>query len=408
MPAESKVNILVVDDQPKNLLALEAVLTAPGQNLIEARSGQEALKHLLEHDFALILMDVLMPGMDGFETAALIRQRDKSRRTPIIFLTAAGKSELHIFKGYSVGAVDYLFKPVEPEILRSKVSVFVDLFRKNQEVKRQAEQLRDLERREHERQLAEERQRFESERQHLAMRLAQSIQQKLFPAGAPALPGLDIHGASHPAETMGGDYYDYIPMQDGSLGLVIGDVSGHGFGPALVMAATRAYLHALALTCTDVGEILRLANVALVDDVLEECFVTLLMARLDPRTRSLTYSSAGHPPGCVLSASGEVKHMLDSTSLPLGLDADVDFPAAPEIQLDSGDVVLLLTDGVIERFGPGDELFGMDRAVQVVREHRSKSAAEIVRLLYDAVHRFGMCRNGQDDVSAVVFKLEAR
>jgi len=111
---EAKANILLVDDQPNNLLALEATLEGLGENLVKARSGPEALKWLLNDQFAVILLDVLMPGMDGFETAALIRQREKTQRTPIIFLTGIGQSEMHMFKGYSVGAVDYLFKPVMP------------------------------------------------------------------------------------------------------------------------------------------------------------------------------------------------------------------------------------------------------------------------------------------------------
>jgi PAS domain S-box-containing protein len=133
--------ILLVDDEPKNLLALEAVLAAEGRTLRRASSGQEALMHLLEEDFAVILLDVNMPGMDGFETAALIRDREKSRDTPIIFLTAAIKGEAYVARGYALSAVDYIFKPFEPEILKSKVAVFVQLFRKTQEVRRQAEQL---------------------------------------------------------------------------------------------------------------------------------------------------------------------------------------------------------------------------------------------------------------------------
>ena len=134
------VNILVVDDEPKNLVALEAVLASSDRNLVYAASGEEALKHLLQHDFAVILLDVHMPGMDGFETAELIRGRERSRDTPIIFLTAADRGETFVSRGYSVGAVDYIVKPFDPEILRSKVAVFVDLFKKTEQVKRHAEE----------------------------------------------------------------------------------------------------------------------------------------------------------------------------------------------------------------------------------------------------------------------------
>jgi two-component system sensor histidine kinase/response regulator len=133
-----RVNILLVDDQPANLVALEAMLQGLGQNLVRAESGREALKCLLGQDFAVILLDVKMPEMDGFETAALIRQRDRSRHTPILFLTAADATQTQAVRGYAVGAVDYLVKPVVPEFVRSKVAVFVELAKKNELLSRQA------------------------------------------------------------------------------------------------------------------------------------------------------------------------------------------------------------------------------------------------------------------------------
>ncbi len=124
------VKILLVDDQPENLLSAGAVLDVLGEEVVKATSGREALLHLLDHEFAVILLDIMMPEMDGFETAALIRQRERSRDTPIIFLTALGASEEHMRRGYDLGAVDYITKPFVPEILRSKVSAFVELHRK--------------------------------------------------------------------------------------------------------------------------------------------------------------------------------------------------------------------------------------------------------------------------------------
>jgi len=137
MQPEQKVNILLVDDQPKNLLALSAILESLGENLVSANSGVQALRYLLNQDFAVILLDVQMPQMDGFETAALIRQRERSKHTPIIFVTAINRDDIHVEKGYSLGAVDYLLKPFVPEILKSKVAVFVDLFKKTHLLKQQ-------------------------------------------------------------------------------------------------------------------------------------------------------------------------------------------------------------------------------------------------------------------------------
>ncbi len=138
---QPRVKILLVDDREANLVTLESVLEDLGQDLVKATSGREALRHLLRDDFAVILLDVRMPDMDGFETAALIRERERSRHTPILFLTAH-KDEEHVFRGYYAGAVDFLYKPINPEVLRSKVSVFVDLSLKSELLRRQAETLR--------------------------------------------------------------------------------------------------------------------------------------------------------------------------------------------------------------------------------------------------------------------------
>lgn len=136
-----KVNVLVVDDSPDSLLALEAVLCGTDRNVIKVPSGEEALKYLLKEDVGVILLDIKMSGMDGFETAATIRERDKTRDVPIIFLTAYNKDDTDIAKGYLYGGVDYIFKPVVPDILKSKVDVFVELAKRTTELKRKNEEL---------------------------------------------------------------------------------------------------------------------------------------------------------------------------------------------------------------------------------------------------------------------------
>jgi signal transduction histidine kinase/DNA-binding response OmpR family regulator len=143
METEERINILMVDDSATNLLALESILHGPDRNLVSASSGDDALRYLLDHEVAVILMDVYMPGLDGLETAELIRARDKSRDIPIIFLTADSTGGRHLSRGYSLGAVDFIVKPVEPDILRSKVAVFVELFKKTREIQQQAELLHE-------------------------------------------------------------------------------------------------------------------------------------------------------------------------------------------------------------------------------------------------------------------------
>src|SRR6478672_4097606 len=138
-PAAERARVLLVDDDERNLLAIETVLEDLGE-VVLARSGEEALRHLLKGDFAVILLDVYMPGMDGYETAQIIRGRDQTKGIPIVFLSAVNKETEHLMRGYSMGAVDYVFKPVDPIILRSKVAVFVELFEKSKEVERKARQ----------------------------------------------------------------------------------------------------------------------------------------------------------------------------------------------------------------------------------------------------------------------------
>ncbi len=140
-----KAKLLLVDDRPENLLALEALLEPLGQELVRAESGEDALRHLLHDEFAAILLDVQMPGLDGFQTAELIKQRERTRHVPILFLTAISKDAEHVFRGYGAGAVDYLMKPFDPHILRAKVSVFIELWQKTVEIRRQDALIRQQE-----------------------------------------------------------------------------------------------------------------------------------------------------------------------------------------------------------------------------------------------------------------------
>lgn len=398
------VKVLCVDDLPANLLALEATLGDLGLDLVRAHSGPEALGCILKEDFALILIDVSMPGMDGFETAEYIRQRKRSQHTPIIFLTASERDDVQIFKGYSLGAVDYLCKPIVPQVLRSKVNVFVDIYRKTAQIREQAELLRRLEQQEHQRQLAAAKSQFEAERLREEIRLARQIQQRLFPAAPLPSTRLDISGASYPAEATGGDYFDYIPMRDGGLGVVIGDVSGHGFGPALLMAELRAYLRAFLLTRTDVSEIVGLLNRALADDAPDGHFATLLLTHVDLESRSFVYTSAGHWPGYILDSSGHVKNILPSTGLPLAVMPDTNYPAVKVPPLEPGEILLLLTDGLVEAHAPDGRIFGIERVLDVVLANRHRTSREIVDTVYGTVRGFCGAEAQLDDMTAVIIK----
>jgi PAS domain S-box-containing protein len=233
--------------------------------------------------------------------------------------------------------------------------------------------------------------------------VARQIQQGLLPKGPPALPGMAIGAACEPAHETGGDYLDFIPVADGTLGIVIGDASGHGVGAALLMAETRAYLRARAATDSDPAAILTRVDRSLAPDLSSDHFVTLFLACLDPATRRLTWASAGHLPGFILDARGEVKRSLPATGFPLGLNLQ-GIVSGPPRSLEPGDLLFLLTDGIVEACSPAGGPFGMERALEVVRTHRAGPPQEIVAALLQQARRFS---GGEmiDDMTAIIVKV---
>jgi len=201
----------------------------------------------------------------------------------------------------------------------------------------------------------------------------------------------------------GGDYFDYLPMAGDSLGIVIGDVSGHGLGPALLMATLYAHLKSLVEDYRDVTEILARANRFLAKE--SDRFITLFFGRLHPATRSFTYASAGHPTGYILDASGAIKKKLESTAIPLAVHGDTDFPMGGDTVLQGGDLVFLLTDGILEAASPDGPAFGVDRALETIRRSLREPAQRIIERLFEAVAEHSKPQKLVDDVTAIVIKV---
>jgi sigma-B regulation protein RsbU (phosphoserine phosphatase) len=237
--------------------------------------------------------------------------------------------------------------------------------------------------------------------------LARQVQQQLFPQQAPQIAGFDIAGASFPAVQTGGDAFDFLMMPEGDVGLVVSDVSGHGMGPALIMAETRAYLRIVAFNRRDSGMVLTRSNQVLAED-LEGTgrFVTSLLVRLDAGKRQLAFANAGHSPGYVLGNDGRLRHTLSRRGQPLGLDSEVEYVESDPIPLQSGDVVLMVTDGVEEAESPSGEVFGESRLLQVVRASQGRSARQIIAAVRNAVSEFCGAVPQQDDITLVVAKVQ--
>jgi serine phosphatase RsbU (regulator of sigma subunit) len=236
---------------------------------------------------------------------------------------------------------------------------------------------------------------------------AEEIQQRLLPQQTPHVPGLDIAGRCFPAESAAGDYFDYLQLPDGALLTVTGDVAGHGIGPAILMAWLHAYIRLLSETYTNVAELVTRANVALLERTGADRFVTLIAGRFDPRAGTLSYLNAGHPSGYVLDRAGHVKHVLESTSLPLAIDVETCFTLGPTVPLAEGDTVVFLTDGVLEAAPSTRCQFGVDGSLRVVREALQADAAEIVQRLYAAACQHAGRERLEDDVTIVVVKVSS-
>jgi len=249
--------------------------------------------------------------------------------------------------------------------------------------------------------------RLRHEQMHGEMKVAQQVQQRLHPKSAPRISGFDIAGAAFPAATLCGDLFDFFPMPGDCLGLAVADVCGHGLGPALLTAQARAYLRSLALSCFDVGELLRRLNEILVVDSDVRDYLTLLVARLDPRGRTLTYASAGHVTGYLLDRDGKIRERLVSTGTPLGMFAGRGFPSGPTMSLKRSETLVLLTDGFTEIGELQGNAFGEYRVLEFVREHRNDAASSIVQGLYHAAKSFEVGGPRTDDMTVIICKVDA-
>jgi sigma-B regulation protein RsbU (phosphoserine phosphatase) len=376
---ERLTTILVIDDDAADVSLL--------RNLLDYRwDGRFRLIHIEDLATAVsvagreridvILLDLSLPDSHGLET--FLKLYARCPHVPIVVLSSFDDEQLAM-KAVHAGAQDYLVKGQIGEQLLVR-SVRYAIERSGREN-------------------AEETLRMTTAK----FRVARDIQRSLFPARSPQIAELDISGMTKPAEETGGDFFDYLRMPDGTLAIAVADVSSHGLGSALLMAETRAYLRALALSRADIGEVLTLANRILVEDVAGKHFVTLFLAQFDPPRRTMRYVAAGHA-GYLIDPSGETR-TLESTGLPLGIEKEIVFPAGEEIQLAVGQVVFICTDGIQEAQSPTMRMFGTRRALDSIGRHITGTAEEMVQGLSQAVTSHIATREQHDDITMVAVKV---
>jgi sigma-B regulation protein RsbU (phosphoserine phosphatase) len=302
------------------------------------------------------------------------------RDVPVIVLTGSEEIE-QALQAVREGASDYLFKGrIDGDTLVRSVRYAVE-----RGVRKRMEESAQASRRE--------------------MEIARRIQQSLHPTAAPDVPGYDIAGTSRMAADVGGDYYDFFLLPDDSIGIAIADAMGHGVGPALLAAQTRAALRALAPNSDRVEELLVATDHVIRSPTDEVHMITLMLARLVPETGEFVYASAGHEPGLILDQQGEVRMQLDSTTYPLGSQLNGDHHGYMETRLVPGDTVVLLTDGIREASVRQNVVFGREQIVDLVRRRLREPARQIADSLIDAAWQHCHPHPPPDDLTAIVIKM---
>ena len=246
---------------------------------------------------------------------------------------------------------------------------------------------------------------IDKQEQEARLKIASDLQERLLKAKI-SVPGFDIKGKTYSAIETSGDYFDFILMKDGSIGIVIGDVCGHGIGAALIMVQTRAYLRMLSKLETDPGVLLTQINQALAEDLDDTHYVTFLFARLDPKNNLLEYVNAGHIPAYLIKNSGEKDEILESTGIPLGILKDYTYFKSEPIKLAPGDILALITDGIVESKLLDEEEFGYDRTLDVIKSNRLATSEQIIERLYQTTRSFVNHQTQEDDITSIICKVD--
>jgi sigma-B regulation protein RsbU (phosphoserine phosphatase) len=238
------------------------------------------------------------------------------------------------------------------------------------------------------------------------LKVARALQERLYKNNV-EVPGYYIEGHSYSALETSGDYYDSFYLPDGSIALVIGDVTGHGLGPAMVMVEARACLRAFASSESNPGRLLELLNKALCADLHLDYFITMLILRLDFANSTIDYAGAGHELGYVLDRSGEIKFILESMGIPLGYDPEFKYPSSEAVKIAPEDSIIMLTDGIKDAISTDNNRFGQERLLRLLKNNAHLKAKEQVKKVYDEVGKFINNRSQEDDITMMVCKRKA-
>jgi len=385
----TKDNILIVDDLPANLQFLNSILAERGYQVRPAINGQIALKIAKKTLPDLILLDIQMPGMTGYEVCEQLKANDKTRQIPVIFISALSEVFDKV-KAFSVGGVDYITKPFQAEEVLARVETHLKIHHLQQ-------------------QLVEQNERFKAEnvRMKAELDVSRRLQKMLLPTEKELtqIEGLDIAAFLEPADEVGGDYYDVL-QHEGRVLLGIGDVTGHGLESGVLAIMVQSAVRALlANNETDPVKFLAALNEVVYHNVARmNAEKNLTLALVNYQNGELHLS--GQHEEMIVVRNGEVE-LIDTIDLgfPIGLDDNIsDFIAEAQVSLNQGDVVVLYTDGITEAFNPEKEEYGIDRLCEVIKQHWQQTAKTIQKAVIDDVTAYIGTQKVFDDIALLVLK----
>jgi sigma-B regulation protein RsbU (phosphoserine phosphatase) len=381
--------ILIVDDAPENLQVLMAALK-DDYALLAATSGERALELAAKEPRPdLVLLDVIMPGLSGYEVCERLRDDPATAGIPVVFVTSLTEAGDEA-RGLALGAVDYITKPFNATLVKARVRNHLELKRYRDDLEATVEaRTRELLR------TTAEKEKLESE-----LRVARTLQMSMVPHGRASGPNgeYEIDAVLEPAKAVGGDLYDHFLLEDGRLCFVVGDVSDKGVPAALFMVKTGTLIRTESVRQTSPVEILGRVNAELCRDNDECMFVTLALGILDLASGRVAFASAGHEPP-LLTVPGEGTEFVTVAGGPaLGLDPGADF-VAEEIALAPGSRIVLYTDGVTEAFDAAGEPFGPERLREAVSGHGAGEARGLPAAVLDGIGRFVGDAPQSDDIT---------
>lgn len=378
MGSADAANILVVDDNPANLRLLSQILAERGHHVRAVTGGQRALESVRIDPPDMILLDIRMPGLDGYEVCERLKATPELAAVPVLFISALDDTEDKV-RAFRAGGLDYICKPFQLEEVIARVETHLTLHA----LQRRLEEA--------------------NRRMALELELAARVQASFMPGKLPELPGWDLAVALLPAKLTSGDFYDVVALPGGALALVMADVVDKGVGAALYMAMSIALLRAaLAEFPERPAAVLETVSRQLSHYASGGQFVTVFLGVLDVEPGQVVYANAGqNPPLLVRCAGPQAPVLLRNTGMALGVDEDAQW-AARSAPIERGDALILYSDGVTDAENDRHEFFEMERLIAVARLNAGRPAAAIRDAVLDSVHRFTAGADQADDIALLV------